>query len=358
VRLDGLPLAIELAAAQILVLPPASLLAHLAQPLQVLISGPQDLPAWQQSLRATMAWSYSLLSEAEQALFRRLAVFAGGATLAAVEVVCKWDEATEDPLAGVDVLEGVSRLVHLHLLRMGSSGPGYPEGEPRFSMLATIQEFGREQLEASGEADATGGRHAAYYLTLAQSAYGQQPVWVERLEEELHNLRTAFGWCLAREQVGEQEAVERGMLAAGHLANFWMIRGHQQEAVDWLERFLAVPGSQARTRGRSAALACLGFTRGIRLGDPRVADELCNESVAIARELGDRYSLARTLFCWGAVCAYFARPGTDDFARGLAHLEEAAPLFEAVDDPHGRILLRICTQEQAGSHRRTRNRQV
>jgi predicted ATPase len=344
VRLDGLPLAIELAAAQLVVLPPAALLARLAQPLQVLTGGPQDLPARQQTLRATIAWSYSLLSEAEQALFRRLAVFAGGATLAAVEAVCIWGDAPGDPLAGTPVLEGVRRLVHLHLLRMGPAGEGYPEGEPRFTLLATIQEFGREQLALTAELVAVRRRHASYFLTLAETALPhldrtEQIVWLERLEEELDNLRAAWGWCLACGQAGEQEAVEHGMLAAGHLYAFWTLRGHYHEAVDWLERFLAVPVAQAHTRGRAAALSCLSLYRGFGRGELSTAEAMLAESVAIAREASAQRELAYALICWGMMCALHRRPGTDDLARARAYLEEAAALCEEVGDEVSRARL-------------------
>ena len=342
VRLDGLPLAIELAAARVEVLPPAALLARLAQPVQVLTGGPQDLPARQQTLRATVAWSYNLLSPAEQALFRRFSVFAGGAPLEAIEAVCAWDEVPNDPLAGAEVLDGVNRLVHLHLLQMGPTGEGYPDGEPRFSMLETLREYGRELLEATGEAAAARRRHATYYLTLAGDAFPayfltNHLAWLERLEEELDNLRIAFGWCVARGQAGDQEATERGLWVVGNLLRFWFLRNHFQEGVGWLERLLAVPAAQARTSGRVAALACLGDLRAFGWGDLDAAEALCAESVAIARELGDQWDLAYALYCWGIACAYFPRPGTTDSARARAYLEEAAPLFEAIGDDISKV---------------------
>jgi predicted ATPase len=335
VRLDGLPLAIELAAARVVVLPPAALLARLAQPLQVLTGGPRDLPARQQTLRATIAWSYNLLSAADQALFRRLAAFAGGATLEAAEAICKWDDVSGDPLAGTEVLEGMNRLVHLHLLRMGPAGEGYPEGEPRFSLLATVQEFGREQLEATGEAEAARRRHASYFLALAEAAapqiyHSEAVVWLARLEEELGNLRGAFGWCLTRGQAGEQAVAEGGMWAVGFLINFWLLRGHRREEVAWLERFLALPAARARTRGRARALFVLGVHRNLFEGNLSGADAHYEESVAIARQLGDRLELARALYCWGVTCVTLHRPGTGDLARARAYLEEAATLLEEV----------------------------
>jgi predicted ATPase/transcriptional regulator with XRE-family HTH domain len=344
VRLDGLPLAIELAAARVVVLPAAALLARLAQPLQVLTSGPQDLPARQQTLRATITWSYSLLSEAEQALFRRFSIFAGGATLEAVEAVCKWGDVSNDPTAGAHVLDGVSRLIHLHLLGQGATGEGYPEGEPRFSVLATMQEFGREQLGAMGELEDVRRRHASYFLTLADNAWprilhSEAVVWLERLEEELDNLRATFGWCVARGQMGDQEPAECGMLTAGYLLQFWTLRGHVQDGADWLGRLLALPAAQVRTAGRAAALWCLGFLRAFGWGDLSAAEALCEESTTLARELGDQRSLACGLFCWGSVCAFFPRPGTNDIPQARAYLDEAAALFEELGDHDSRAFL-------------------
>jgi predicted ATPase/transcriptional regulator with XRE-family HTH domain len=344
VRLDGLPLAIELAAARVVVLPPGALLARLAQPLQVLTGGPRDLPARQQTLRATIAWSYSLLTPSEQALFRRLAVFAGGATLEAIEAVCRWGDLPGDPLAGTDLLEAVTRLVHLHLVRMGTVGEGYPEGEPRFSMLATIQEFGREQLGATDEFDAVQRRHAMYFLTMVDDAlshllHHEVVLWLERLEEELDNLRAAWAWCVARGQAGEQAAIERGMWTAGTLIPFWTLRGHFQEAVTWLEQFLAAPVAEARTRGRAAALWCLGMYRAFIWGHYHTTEAAVAESVAIARELGDQWALAQALLNWGAVFSAIPRPETDDLARACAYLAEAETLFGALGDYDSRSSL-------------------
>jgi predicted ATPase len=343
VRLDGLPLAIELAAAQLVVLPPAALLARLAQPLQVLTGGPQDVPARQQTLRNTIAWSYSLLSLAEQALFRRLSVFAGGATLEAIEAVCTWGDVPGDPLAGVVVLEGVRRLVHLHLMRMEPAGEGYPDGEPRFTMLETLREYGREQVEVANELDAVRRRHAMYFLTLADDAWfplmhAEQIVWLARLEEELDNLRTTLGWCVERGNAGVQEVVERGMVPFGWLANYWMIHGHIQEGADWLGRLLAVPAAQAHTSGRAAALWSRGFLVGTHGGDIGAASALFAESVAIARALDDRRELPTALFIWGALYSMVPRPGTDDLARACALLEEAEALYDLWGDENARVL--------------------
>jgi len=165
-RLDGLPLAIELAAARVRVLPPRALLARLGHPLQVLTGGASDLPARQQTLRRTIGWSYDLLSPAEQTLFRRLAVFVDGCALEAVEAVCQDDGMTDDPLTAADMLDALDALLAGSLLGMEEQA----DGTPRFRSLVTIREYGLEQLEAMGETKALRRRHALYYLALVREA--------------------------------------------------------------------------------------------------------------------------------------------------------------------------------------------
>ncbi len=188
-RLDGLPLAIELAAARIRLLPPQALLARLGHRLQVLTSRARNMPARQQTLRDTIKWSYDLLDAAEQRLFRRLSVFVGGCTLEAIEAV---SAAVGD--GAVPVLDGVAWLIDKSLLQQTEQ-----EGEePRLVMLETIREFGLECLAMSGELEAIRRAHAAYYLVLAEEAEPklegpQQAVWLQRLEQEHDNLRAAIG---------------------------------------------------------------------------------------------------------------------------------------------------------------------
>src|SRR5258708_1302791 len=203
-RLDGLPMAIELAAARSKVLPPQALLARLGQRLAVLTSGPRDAPARQQTLHNTLAWSYNLLTTQEQLLFRRLSVFVGGCTLQAVEAVC----AALDGDGAGPALEGVASLIDKSLLRQQES----EGGEPRFWMLQTLHEFGLECLVSAGEADPTRQAHAEYYLALAEQAEPhlrgtEQIRWFARLEQEHENLRAALLWLLERTRVqtGPQE---------------------------------------------------------------------------------------------------------------------------------------------------------
>ncbi|MDP9354838.1 MAG: hypothetical protein M3R02_06070, partial [Chloroflexota bacterium] len=219
-RLDGLPLAIELAAARVRLLPPQALLARLEQRLPLLTGGALDAPARQQTLREAMAWSYDLLTLDEQKLFRRLAVFVGGFDLAAADAVVGSPRSGE---LGLDVLDGVERLARHSLLRQ-EEGRG---GEPRFAMLATIREYGLEQLAASGEADEARQRHAAFFLTLAENAASafmrmEHQNWLERFEADHDDLRAALEWALGREP-------ETALALAGALKDFWFVRGHLSE---------------------------------------------------------------------------------------------------------------------------------
>src|SRR5262249_48207708 len=194
IRLDGLPLAIELAAARSKLLPPRAMLARLENRLALLRGGAQDLPVRHQTLRRAIAWSYDLLDASEQALFRRLAVFVGGCTLEAAEAVCTTAPSVRmgTPLE-VEVLDGVASLVDKSLLQP----EGEVNGEPRFRMLETIREYGIECLRTSEEVQAIQSAHADYYLTLVETAEpalagSEQAMWLERLEMEHDNLRAAL----------------------------------------------------------------------------------------------------------------------------------------------------------------------
>ena len=217
-RLDGLPLAIELAAARVRLLPLPTLLARLEHRLQVLTGGAQDVPARHQTLRGAITWSHDLLDAGEQQLFRRLAIFAGGCTLEAAELVCN----VGGDLA-LDLLDGLASLVDKSLLRQSERA----DGEPCFVMLDTIREYGRERLEANGEAAAIERAHAAYYLALAEEAEQgllgpRQAAWLARLDEEHENLRAALGWARAHGQAAV------ALRLVGALGRYWEI-GPQRE---------------------------------------------------------------------------------------------------------------------------------
>jgi predicted ATPase/class 3 adenylate cyclase/tRNA A-37 threonylcarbamoyl transferase component Bud32 len=233
VHLDGLPLAIELAAARIKLFPPRALLQRMTHRLDVLTGGMQGVPARQQTLRHTIAWSYNLLDGEEQQLFRRLSVFAGSYTLEAVEALCS---AFADE--GGQILDGVASLIdNSLLLQIEQEGE-----EPRLVMLETIREYGLEVLAASGEEEMARQAHAAYYLALAEEAepeYGgpQQVVWLERLEREHDNLRAALGWSVGSAEVEQRKEI--ALRLVGALVHFWAVRGHISEGYTWLERGLA-----------------------------------------------------------------------------------------------------------------------
>ncbi len=222
-HLDGLPLAIELAAARIKLLPPRALLQRLTHRLEVLTSGTQNVPARQQTLRNTIAWSYHLLDEAEQRLFRRLSVFVGGCTLEAIEAFCG---AFTDGAASA--LDSVASLIDKSLLQQSEQD----DEELRIVMLETIREYGLECLSDSGEEEITRMAHAAYYLALAEEAEPelgspQQAVWLERLEREHDNMRAALHWSI--EQGATKQRIEIGLRLGGALRRFWIVRGFWSE---------------------------------------------------------------------------------------------------------------------------------
>jgi predicted ATPase len=276
VRLDGLPLAIELAAARMRVLPPHALLSRLSRGLAVLVSGHQDQPPRQRTLRAALDWSYELLSPADQALFRRLGVFVGGFGLEAVSEVCDPDAAL-----GIDPLRGVESLVEKSLVRHTRASGGQ---ELRFGLLETIRDYALERLDADGERALVRARHAAYYLGSAevvvdQISSGHQATWLRSLELEHDNLRAALAWC------HEAREPELGLRAAGLLAWFWQVRGHISEGRARLAELLTLAGSSPPVlRAESLRIAA---SLALSQSDDRVARALFEESLTIRRGLGD-----------------------------------------------------------------------
>ena len=351
-RLDGLPLAIELAAARVRLLPPAELLSQLEHPLSVLTSGPRDAPARQRTLRATIAWSHDLLTPEEQDLFARLSVFAGGCTLEAAESI------GGDGFAST--LDLLASLVDQSLLRQ-TMGPG---GSSRLSMLKTIREYARERLEFSGEADAVRHRHAMLFLAFAEAAEPEltgpeQATWLDRLEAEHDNLRQALTTFHGH---AEDEAEPR--LAAA-LWRFWWQRGYLSEGRSRLEQALAGDsdagqairatahdgaGALAEAQGDLAAAAIhhqaalrlrreLGDRRGEarsltdfgiiadKMGNPPRAVELFAEALAIARDEDDRPQLAACLANLG-----FVSLDQGDHQRAVTAFRESLELFRELGD--------------------------
>jgi predicted ATPase/class 3 adenylate cyclase len=317
-RLDGLPLAIELAATRTKVLTPEQILPRLQQRLTLLTGGARTLPDRQRTLRGAIAWSYDLLEAAERRLFSRLSVFTGGWTLASAEAVC-------DPGAlGLDPLDAMASLVDQSLvIRVRAV-----TGEPRFSMLETIREFGREQLAAAAELEPLARRHAEHYLALAMAAEPHltgpaQAEWLDRCDQEHANLRAALRWAIA---AGE---TDRAQEAAGAIWRFWQQRGHLTEARRWFEEVLALPSGQGRTQARAKALTGAGGIAWWQEDIP-AAGGFYQEALAIERELGDPAGIAEALYGQ----AFVAGAGGDfDAAHGL--LEESLELARLAGDEPG-----------------------
>ncbi len=301
VRLDGLPLAIELAAACVKLLSPQTLLARLEQRLQVLTQGSRDLPERQQALRDTIAWSYDLLHAEEQWLFRLLAVFVGGCTLEAVEAVC----AALGKGAG-HVMGAVASLLDKSLLQQ----VGQERDESRLKMLETIREYGLERLVTSGEEEVTQRAHADYYLALAEKLEPllkgvQQPMWLARLEPEQENLRAALGWFM------EHNEAELALRLSGALWYFWYLHGDWGEGRRWLESALGLPSAQGQTPVRAKALIGAGEIAYWQ-DDPLAARRLLEESIAISRALGDDRGLAFPLGRLGVLLQLQGDPDAGD----------------------------------------------
>jgi non-specific serine/threonine protein kinase len=317
-RLDGLPLAIELAAARAKILSPQAILARLRRGLDLLTLGPEDRTTRQQTLRGAIAWSYDLLAPAEQALFRRLGV-CSGCTLDAVEAIGCGAGGLE-----VDGLGGATSLVEKSLLRQEEQ----ENGEPRFQMLEMVREFALEQLETSGETAEIRRRHADYFIALAVKADEQlqnsdQPRWLRRLETEHDNLRAALGWFR------ENGDLETGLRLAGALAWFWMVRGHFSEGRRWLEPGLA-EGDAVSAAARAQALygdAILLFAQG-DYGE--IAAARLEESLALFRNVEDKSGIAHVLGCLGIAAA-----AQGDHETAVALYREGLTLAREVGDRWG-----------------------
>jgi predicted ATPase/DNA-binding CsgD family transcriptional regulator len=319
-RLDGLPLAIELAAARVNHLPPSALLSRLDPRLPLLTGGPRDHPARLQTMQDAIAWSYDLLAPAEKDLFRRLAVFAGGFTLDAAEAVSRGVEKSSSrdqspsPITHhlappSDPLDGIRSLTDKSLL---SSEEG-PDGVHRFGMLETVREYALVRLAASGEEAEIRDRHAAFFLDLAEAADREmggprQEAWFTRLETELPNLRVTLGWFLDR---GE---VEHGMRLGSALSWFWTSRGHTRDGRDCLELFLSMPSASNHPAAWARAQLEAGNLAGW-FGEWERAHELLQQTLTAFRALGDRLYTAITMRCLASVAIH------------REHFEQAADLL-------------------------------
>jgi predicted ATPase/transcriptional regulator with XRE-family HTH domain len=289
-RLDGLPLAIELAAARIRLFSPAGILARLEQGLPFLKGGSVDQDARHQTLENTIAWSYDLLGPSERRLFRHMAVFVGGCTLDAATSVCDACDAQN-----LDVVDGVQALLDKSLLReVVTAG-----GEPRFSMLEIIREFALKRLMDSDEGESLGTRHAQYYLTLAERAepklVGEESIpWLEQIETEYGNLRTALAWLKVR-----SDQTTAGLRLAGAMCRFWDLRGQFAEGYDWLSALLA-QSKDVAAAVRAKALDGAGVLARNQ-GDYSQAKELHKEGLALWTALDNKLGIARSHLHLGLV---------------------------------------------------------
>ncbi|HEX6207504.1 MAG TPA: tetratricopeptide repeat protein, partial [Actinomycetota bacterium] len=315
-RLDGLPLAVELAATQTKLLSPEEIAARLDERLTTVGTGARAAPQRQRTLRDAIAWSYQLLGEPERRLFARLSVFSGGWTVEAAEAVCEPDS------LGPDLLELLGSLVDHSLVRRLET----PEAESRYSMLETIREFGREQLRAGGEEEAIARRHGEHFLGLAVEAephFESDPAWLARCEAEHDNIRAALRWAIA---AGEPDLSQ---VAAGALWRFWRTRGYLMEARLWFDEVLGLPQGDRPTAARAKALTGAGgiaWWRG-EVPESRAAYE---EALAIERELGDRRRIAEALY--DLAHPLWIQEGLE---AAVAVAEESLELFREVGDESG-----------------------
>src|SRR5436190_2547996 len=304
VRLDGLPLAIELAAARIRTLPPQALADGLQQCLKLLTGGARDLPSRQQTLRATIDWSYRLLTRQEQRLFSRVGVFAGGFTLRAATAICEpWSE------LGIELLDGLSSLVEKSLLRQAEG----PDGQPRFSLLETVREYALEELGGGTEAAELRERHARYFSTLAgrggQELMGPgESVWLKRLRADHDNLRAALAWA------GATGRAELQLRTAAALWIFWWASGQLSEGRRWLDSALENGGAHPQDARAAALVAAAPLARD--QGDYERMRILAEESLGLYKRLGDDVGIARSFSFLGSA------------AEITGELDEARRLYE------------------------------
>jgi predicted ATPase/transcriptional regulator with XRE-family HTH domain len=315
-RLDGLPLAIELAAARIKLLPPQALLGHLGDGFKLLTGGARDLPSRQQTLRNTIDWSYNLLSAGEQTLFRRLGVFAGGCSLEAVEAVCSASQGAPGNLP-FDALDGLTALVDKSLVRQEAG----IDGAPRFVMLETVRAYALERLMTNGKEAALRQRHMLYYLTLAERAEpllhgAEQRAWLHRLGADYDNLRAVLAWSQA-----SVDSAEVGLRLAAALWPFWRLSGQLSEGREQLTRMLAHADASAPSAAHARALFALGFLAGTQ-GDFALAHSHFAASHALSRTLGYQQGIAYACYGQGFVAALQA-----EYATARTRQRESLTIF-------------------------------
>jgi predicted ATPase/class 3 adenylate cyclase len=329
-KVDGLPLALELAAGQVRLLTPREIGARLDSRLGALGVGPRNLPDRQRTLRRTIEWSYDLLGPVERTLFARLAVFTSGATLEAVEAVCNPGRDL-----GADTLDALATLVDHSLVRRVES----PEGS-RFDMLESIREFALEQLEEAGQVSELRDRHAVYYVELGELAEphlnANRDVWLDRMERDHQNLQAATEWAL------EADRGELGMRNVAALWRLFLIRGHVGAGRQVVSALLALPSAAAPTRARARALLALGGLAYWQ-DDMPAARRAYEAGLALARRLGNRALVADALFDLAYIEGVEGR-----FDVGHALLQEAGDIRDELGDRHGRAWVDVARAQILG----------
>jgi predicted ATPase len=340
-RLDGLPLAIELAAARIRLLTPQTMLPRLHSRLKLLSGGLKDLPARQQTLRSTIEWSHDLLSDQEKTLFRRLSVFQRGRTLEAIEAVCvpqTIDDSSLNNLRGtlvtasnshsVDILPHVESLIAQNLLRQEEG----VSGESRFTMLETIQEYALEKLDESGEAGEIRRRHALYFMALAEEAETHltdagQREWTDRLEYELDNMWAVLRWARERGYQGDKVAVDIALRLGGALRRWWMVRGYFSQAREELDGLLSIAATLGCSgEGMAKALNSAG-TLAWSQGDYPAARAALEQALLFGREAGAKSAIAITLNGLGIIAS-----DQGDYTLARSFSEEGLALVRELGD--------------------------
>jgi len=352
-RLDGLPLALELAAARVRMLSPQALLSRLDRRLPLLTDGPRDRPARQRTLRDTIGWSYGLLTEDERFLFRALGAFVGGCSLEAAEAVCWSDD------AGMGVLDALGSLVDKSLVRQEVT-----DDEPRFSLLETIREFALEQLEAGGDAPEIRRRHASFYLEFAERVDPllighDQVMWLDRLELDHGNLSAALTWARDGRLTGDQTAcgipaADAGIRLAGALHWFWWLGGHIGEGRQWLAEVMSWEIEEHRRPEFARSRFAAGVLTMIQ-GDYQPARQLLNEAANMAEATGDTQLLGRCLGYRRIVEVYLHDMGLLEMAQVRQTTERALDVLTATTDAWGLALVQSLygvSLRRAGEHQR------
>jgi hypothetical protein len=317
-RLEGIPLAVELAAARVKALMPEQIAARLDDCFQLLTGGSRTAPTRQQTLRATLDWSYDLLAEDEQTLFRRLAAFAGGFTLEAAQVIAD---------LGLQTLDLLARLVDKSLVLAEEGG-----GEMRYRLLEPVRQYAHDRMRAAGESDAMRRRHADYYLALAEATEpklhgAHQLAALAQLEREHDNFRAALAW--SREHSTETEAAALGLRLTGALGEFWYFQNHYSEGRDWLTAATAQSERLGLTTPRAKALAVAGWLATSQTDYASACNQF-EESIRLAREVNDKWTLAFSQLHLGITNWLHS-----NYTVACDRIEESLVLFRELGDPWG-----------------------